>query len=342
MEHKHLHAHILSKEKFAEFIDALKAEGEIIAPKYNGVDITYLPIESASEIDLSEIPLDCPKTYVFPITEKVLEISENKIMSDVQSEKRIIFGVRPCDVAAFRCLREFFGDYVKEGKISDPYVMEKMGKLMIIAYNCPEPKEHCFCAAMGTGPVAESDFDLALTDLGDAYLVEPGSPKCEATIQRMSLPTASFEDMERKEEVKKRCVEKMNVNFNAEGIENIINKNINAVSKKHGEKCITCGGCNFFCPTCTCFNVSDTVYGKTIQRERFWDSCMLRGFTLLAGAGFERDSIDSRMKQRLMHKLSYTKEHYNMYSCTGCGRCSQVCPSFIFMEDMIKDILGGK
>jgi len=342
MEHKHRHAHILEKGKFAEFVKALKAEGEIIAPKSNGFDLLYLPIENASEIDFSRIPLDNPKTRIFPITEKILEFKESKVIPTVESKKRVLFGIRPCDIAAFECLKEFFRDYVKEDKIRDQYAMDKMDKLTIVAYNCHEPKEHCFCVAMGTGPAAESGFDLALTDLGDVYLVEPGNPKGEKIIQELSLPVASFEDVERKEEVKNKCIEKMNVDFGAQGIEKIIDKNIDAVSGKHGKKCIICGGCNFYCPTCSCFNMADTVDGKIIRRERFWDSCLLRGFTWLAGVGFERDTIDSRMKQRIMHKLSYTKEHYNMYSCTGCGRCSQVCPSYIFMEDIIRDILRGR
>jgi sulfhydrogenase subunit beta (sulfur reductase) len=339
MEHTHPHAHKLEKEKFAEFVNALKAEGELIAPKSNGL---YLPVEDASEIDLSKIPLDCPKNYVFPITEKVLEVEGNKITSTVESKKRVLFGIRPCDIAAFQCLKNFFEDYIEDGKIQDPYFMSKMNKLTIVAYNCPEPKEHCFCAAMGTGPVAESGFDLALTGLGDVYLVEPGNQKGEEIIQKLSLSPASFEDLERKEDVKKQCIEKMNVNFNIQGLDEAIHQKVGAVAEEYGKKCIVCGGCNFFCPTCSCFNMSDTVDGKVVKREKFWDSCLLRGFTWLAGVGFERDPIDSRMKQRLMHKLSYTKEHYNMYSCTGCGRCSQVCPSFIFMEDMIKDIIGGK
>ncbi|MFH0749126.1 MAG: 4Fe-4S dicluster domain-containing protein [Candidatus Bathyarchaeota archaeon] len=342
MEHKHVHAHILTKDRFAEFINILKAEGEVVAPKITGFDIAYVPIENAAEIDLSKIPLDSPKTYVFPITEEVFEVKENKITAAVQSKKRILFGARSCDIAAFRCLKKFFRDYFTEGKISDPYFTEKMDKLMIIAYNCTEPKEHCFCVAMGTGPFAEFDFDLAITDLGDVYLVELGSQKCEKIIQDLALPVASFEDLERREELKEQCIKKMNVDFKAEGIEKIIHKNIDTVSQKHGAKCIQCGGCNFFCPTCSCFNMSDTDYGKAIVRERFWDSCMLRGFTSLAGVGFERETLDAMMKQRLMHKLSYTKEHFNLYSCTGCGRCSQVCPSSIFMEDMVKDILGGQ
>ena len=339
MEHKPQHAHILEKEDFSKFVNALKAEGEVIAPTSGGL---YLPVDSTSEIDLSKIPLDCPKNYVFPITETVLEVEGNKITPTVESKKRVLFGIRSCDLAAFQCLKKFFGDYFEGDKLPDPYVMSKMNNLTIVAYNCPEPKEHCFCAAMGTGPVAESDFDLALTDLGDVYLVESGTQKGEAIIQKLSLPPASFEDLERKEDVEKQCVEKMSNKFDLQGLDEAIKQKIGAVAEEYSKKCIVCGGCNFFCPSCSCFNMSDTVEGNVVKREKFWDSCLLRGFTWLAGAGFERDSIASRMKQRLMHKLSYTKEHYNMYSCTGCGRCSQVCPSFIFMEDMIKDILGGK
>ena len=339
MEHKHLHAHVLEKDKLTDLIEALKAEGEIIAPKSNGFDILYLPIESASEIDFSKISLDCPKTYVFPITEKMLEVKGNEIVPTVDSKRRVLFGVRPCDIAALQCLNDFFGDYVKEGRIRDPYVMDKLDKMTLVAYNCPEPREHCFCVAMGTGPVAESGFDLALTDLGDTYLIEPGTQKGERIIQSLSLPIASFEDIERKEEVKNQCIAKMGTDFDAHGIEQIIYKKIETVAEKHGKKCIVCGGCNFFCPTCSCFNISDTVHEEVITREKFWDSCLLRGFTWLAGVGFERDTLTSRMKQRILHKLSYTKEHYDKYSCTGCGRCSRVCPSFIFMEDMIRDIL---
>lgn len=330
----------LKKESFAEFIRLLKSEGEVIAPRSNGVDLVYEPIEQASEIDLTKIPLDNPKKYIFPMTETILEIEDNYLKASIKSPKRILFGLRPCDIAAFRCLKAFFEDYARQGKINDPLVTSKLNNLTLIAYNCPEPKEHCFCVAMGTGPTVAENFDLALTDIGNAFLVETGSANGENIIKRMSLPSASSEDLERKEEEKRRCIEKMNVDFSVEGIENTILKKIDAVAEKYGNKCIACGGCNFFCPTCSCFNVADVVDGKVVRREQFWDSCLYRGFTWLAGGIFERASIDSRLKNRLLHKLLYTKEHYNTYSCTGCGRCSQVCPSYIYMEDMIQDILG--
>ncbi len=330
----------LEKEQLARFVSILKAEGEVIAPKSNGVDLVYESIERASEVDFSKIPLDNPKKFVFPLTESVLEIRENRMRAPIESEKRVLLGVRPCDVAAFKCLKAFFEDYAREGKITDPFVTSKLNNLTIVAYNCLEPKEHCFCAAMGTGPVATDNFDLALTDIGNAYLVETGSVKGEDIARRLSLPSAGSENEEKKEEIKRRCVEAMNISFDVEGIENVIVKKVDAVAEKYSKKCIACGGCNFSCPTCSCFNVTDVVDESAIRREQFWDSCLYRGFTWLAGGVFERASIDSRLKNRILHKLLYTKEHYNAYSCTGCGRCSQVCPSYIYMEDMIQDVLG--
>jgi len=337
----HSRAYVMKKGLFADFVEALKEEGAVVAPKPVGEDLLYMSIEHASEVDFSRIPLDDPKMYLFPITERVLKFEDGKITPVLKSEKRVLLGVRPCDVAAFQCLRHFFGDYVEEDKIRDPYVMDKMENLMIVAYNCPHPKEHCFCSAMGTGPVATSGFDLSLTDLGDAYLVEMGSEDGERIVQGLSLAPASPEEMERREEIRGRCEAEMKVDFSAEGIERKIEATVDAVAEKYGEKCIVCGGCNFYCPTCSCYNMSDIQRGAAVERARFWDSCMLRGFTWLAGGTFERDTIGARMKQRLMHKLSYTVEHYGMLSCTGCGRCSQVCPSYIYMEDMIRDILRG-
>jgi len=334
-------AYVMEKGKLDEFIEALKPLGKIIAPKHNGIEIQYLPIEDSSEIDLSKPPFESPKEYVFPMTEPILEVEDGDIKPTVESDRRVLFGIRPCDVAAFQCMTRFFEDYNEGEKILDVYFMSKMSNTTIVAYNCVEPKEHCFCAAMETGPEAEKGYDIALTPLGDYYLVEKGNSRGGEIIRKMSLPEASSEDMARKEEAIKRCIDAMKVDFNVREIEGSIDRNIDAVVDRLSDKCMVCGGCSFSCPTCTCFNMSDTVDERVVLRERFWDSCLLGGFTWLAGVGPERDAISSRMKQRIMHKLSYTKEQYGMYSCTGCGRCSRVCLANIFMEDIIRDLSKG-
>lgn len=53
--------------------------------------------------------------------------------------------------------------------------------VFIIAVNCTEPGETCFCASMGTGPGSAGEvFDLALTELlddhGHRFLVDISSP----------------------------------------------------------------------------------------------------------------------------------------------------------------------
>src|SRR4030042_5380088 len=209
MNRQNPRAYKLKKEELANFVNALKAEGEVIGPKSNGVEIAYLPVEDGSEIDLWRIPLDSPKNYVFPITEIILEIEGKKIKAPMEYTKRVMFGIRPCDVAAFRCLRAFFEDYAKEGKISDPLVMSKFEGLTVVAYNCPDPKEHCFCSAMNAGPVATANFDIALSDLGNSYLVESGSVKGEEILKKLVLKPATIEDVDKKIEVKRRCIEKM-------------------------------------------------------------------------------------------------------------------------------------
>lgn len=331
----------MEKALLEDLVEALKGEGEVVAPRNVGGDLLYMPVERASEVDFSRAPLDNPKMYVFPVTEKILNFEEGRVTPIVKFDRRVLLGVRPCDVAAFQYLKRFFGDGNGGNRFRDPYVMEKMERLTVVAFNCPRPGDHCFCSAMGTGPVATSGFDLSLSDLGGAYLLEAGSEVGERIARDLSLPPASSRELERREEVRRRCEAEMGIDFDAEGIEEKIGRWVNSVAESYGERCIVCGGCNFLCPTCSCFNMSDVERGASVTRERFWDSCILRGFTWLAGGTFGRDSIAARMKQRLMHKLCYAVERYGAPSCTGCGRCSRVCPSYIYMEDMIRDLLRG-
>ena len=75
---------------------------------------------------------------------------------------------------------------------------------------------------------------------------------------------------------------------------------------------------------------------KTIQRYRCWDSCMYSDFTMMAH-GNNRNSQMQRFRQRFMHKLVYFPANNNgMYSCVGCGRCVEKCPSSLNIVKVIK------
>src|SRR6266536_1729065 len=82
-------------------------------------------------------------------------------------------GVRPCDLRAIA---------IQDRVLAQPgsRYAARRDRLFVIAVNCTEPGETCFCTSMGTGPgVRDPGYDLALTELADdsghRFLVEVGS-----------------------------------------------------------------------------------------------------------------------------------------------------------------------
>ena len=66
--------------------------------------------------------------------------------------------------------------------------------------------------------------------------------------------------------------------------------------EEYNSRCISCGRCNFVCPTCTCFTMQDLFYsenGKVGERRRIWASCMVDGFTDVAGGGSYRKKTEN-------------------------------------------------
>ena len=100
--------------------------------------------------------------------------------------------------------------------------------------------------------------------------------------------------------------------------------------------CLACGTCTFVCPTCQCYDIKDYDTGNGVQRYRCWDSCMYSDFTMMAH-GNNRNSQMQRFRQRFMHKLAYyPANNEGMFSCVGCGRCVDKCPSHLNIVKVIK------
>ena len=95
--------------------------------------------------------------------------------ADDEPPRYAFLGVRPCDLRAIA---------IQDRVLAQPgsRYAARRARLFIIAVNCTEPGETCFCASMGTGPgVRDPGYDLALTELvddgGHRFLVEVGSPR---------------------------------------------------------------------------------------------------------------------------------------------------------------------
>src|SRR5512133_850606 len=86
------------------------------------------------------------------------------------------FGMRSCELHAMAIQdRVFIG-----GKYVDGDYAARRDGAFVVAVNCFEPGGTCFCVSMGTGPKAESGYDLALTEILDGehrLLVEVGTER---------------------------------------------------------------------------------------------------------------------------------------------------------------------
>ena len=92
------------------------------------------------------------------------------------------------------------------------------------------------------------------------------------------------------------------------------------------------------CPTCTCFLLYDEKVGDNHVRGKEWDSCMKAGYARVAGGANTRPFLYRRAQNRWQCKFDYMFDKYNMYACSGCGRCTEVCMAKIDLRDTFLEL----
>ncbi|MBN1958682.1 MAG: 4Fe-4S dicluster domain-containing protein [Desulfuromonadales bacterium] len=105
-------------------------------------------------------------------------------------------------------------------------------------------------------------------------------------------------------------------------------------------RCIRCGGCNFVCPTCTCFCVQDRQGSHGTERSRIWDSCQLDAFMREAGGHNPLGTALLRTRRRIHHKLVDDPQRWGEPGCVLCGRCDRACPTGIGMYSVCDAIVS--
>jgi ferredoxin len=254
-----------------------------------------------------------------------------------QRQRYALLGVRPCDLAAIGILDRVLAG----GRHVDPIYQSRRDGNFVIAVECTEPGATCFCTSMGTGPGAESGFDLAMVELVDGaahrFLVRagtpagaevladlPGQPAEEATVQHATSAVA---------EAAGRMGRTMPLGplEHPGGLPELL-----AASRESphwddvAARCLTCGNCTMVCPTCFCTTTEDVtdLSGDHAERWRRWDSCYDLDFSYLHGGGV-RTSGQSRYRQWISHKLGTWHDQFGSSGCVGCGRCIVWCPTGI-------------
>ncbi len=337
----------IRKDSLKEVLKNWALDRTVIAPRRTerGECIYDTFDEAGFTLDIAK-PSAPPKRSLFPQSEVIFQIEQGGYRQAVSSSPTLLFGIRPCDHKGLLQSQSFMSQ-----DLDDPYYRAKSEKVLTVVMACPgSMSPTCFCTTTSSGPWAESGFDLQLYDDGDAFLVEIGSERGFDLVS-----SSSFEEMDDAKAAEKiRAFQKaagsripiiLEVEDAMERLETS-NKASDEVWEGFGKKCITCGGCSFVCPTCTCFTVSDRVVSvETGDRIRSWDSCLYAGFTKEASGHNPRRTSALRIKRRHEHKLLYHKDrdhHGGLCTCVGCGRCSDYCPVHIGLIEVAQAICSAK
>lgn len=250
---------------------------------------------------------------------------------DAAPPRYAFLGVRGCDLAAIGVLdRVLTGGSHPDGA----YAGRRTGAF-IVAVNCTEPGELCFCTSMGTGPRCGPGYDLALTERveGDTvtYLAESGSDEGAALLAAIPHRPVDAADRAASDAGIEAAAAAMGRQMPAGDLRQLL---IDSRESPHwndvANRCLTCGNCTMVCPTCFCTSTSEVtdLTGEHAQRWMEWASCFKLDFTFIH-EGPVRKSGPSRYRHWLTHKLSSWHDQFGSSGCVGCGRCIAWCPTGI-------------
>ncbi|UCE23439.1 MAG: 4Fe-4S dicluster domain-containing protein [Candidatus Zixiibacteriota bacterium] len=273
------------------------------------------------------------KPFLYPPTATVCRATREKQGYSItgptsDTTKMAFLGVRPCDLGAVLIHDRVLAD----GEYADESYISRRENTLLIAVNCTEAGNTCFCASMEAGPKASQGFDLAMTEIienDDHYfVVEIGSQKGRSVVSTLSLASATKEQVLQADRRIRPAAEQMGRSLDTSGIRDVLVRNIdNVYWDSVGRRCLSCGNCTLVCPTCFCSTVQDVtdLTGAEAERIRRWDSCFNLEFSHIHG-GSVRHSPKARYRQWITHKLAFWHDQFGTSGCVGCGRCITWCP----------------
>ena len=325
--------YLLKSEGVNKVLKELSKDYLLYAPKrylnegeFSDTDsIRYGEISRVEEIELGEKSRHTFKEVLLPISETLFYFTEDAVKESDRRPKQAVIFLRSCDLAAVKRQDEI---YLRNGAV-DSYYQRQREHVKFVLIGCETGFENCFCVSMGTNN--EQDYDASIDLRNGVYEMDCKCPEWEGLFSEhceKQLPVTPSYVTETDKQVS-------------------IPENLSAAVAQstmwdeYDSRCISCGRCNFSCPTCTCFTMQDIFYtdnGRSGERRRVWASCMVDGFTDVAGGGSYRQKNGQRMRFKVLHKVLDYKQRFGYHMCVGCGRCDDVCPEYISFSHAVNKL----
>ena len=257
---------------------------------------------------------------------------------------QVIVGAKACDLSSLRILDHVF----LEGDFQDPDYKARRDNLLVISGDCTDAKDVCFCTFVGAKPYSEAGYDLNLSPVSGGFVADVGSDKGAKLVELNSglFKPANKDQLAERDEKRTAITEKVDQQVKAGGLtfkdrlDNLIGKEEPNVEvwEQNASTCVECGACNFICPTCHCFLLSDIEDRTGAKRFRNWDSCQYKNFARVAGGANQRPKRAQRLHTRFEKKFRFFPDRVGQFACTGCGRCVEACLGKIDMREVLKEL----
>ncbi|NQU75440.1 MAG: response regulator [Planctomycetes bacterium] len=177
---------VLTARGLASFVERMIADRSVIGVRTKEPTedhFVFASLEGASQLRLDyDVTILPPKKYLLPPCEVLVEF---ELGGDPKARPRVeagaptvLIGVHPYDMIAINQL-----DVLMSQTNPDPNYLARRGMLTIIGVDPVRASKKAFWGGMGCD-VVENGFDLWLTDIGGAYVVEVDSEKGAALLDK--------------------------------------------------------------------------------------------------------------------------------------------------------------
>ncbi len=325
----------ISKPDLVACLDQMAQRGGLIAPRSVDGVLLYRPVQQAGEIVWEYIrPVLSIKEFFFSPTEHLMRIEKNgnevRITETLPQEKRVIFGVRPCDARGLLALDALF----LESEPADVYYARRRENTTLIGLACEYPGPTCFCTRTGGALDDPQGMDVMLYPQDEEYAVQALTPKGQALLKTWGVDAPLEPVPDKVAQAKIPALDAWPPQFN------------DAFWQQFSERCLSCRACSYVCPTCRCFDVRDEVVStedgsQAYERIRCWDACTGEPYRRVAGGHNPRSEKGMRLRNRFYCKFYYYPQQYGPMACTGCGRCIETCPVNVDITEVL-DYMAGR
>lgn len=326
--------------KLKTLLDAVSQNMDLYVPKKSGEYYVFNIYDSTAKnnVELNSIRACTPvKEFLFPIREVAATYPEPHQKTEIKPFA--VFGLKDCDLKSIEILDKVF----TEEEFEDPLYMERRDKMFIIASDCTEPGESCFCCIFDGKSYSQAGYDLNVSQIRDGFIIEAGSKKGYSFIERHNhifadVPEALIAERDENRRKVQQSLEAKNSAFKLDSkLEEIVaDSEDSPVYDEQAKGCIECQACTRVCPTCHCFYLYDAKQSDYFTKMKIWDSCMRFSYAAVAGGANPNKVLGDRMKHRLMHKFVHFVERYGINMCVGCGRCVDADAGGMDLREILK------